>query len=191
MLSFITKLSTGYWDIFDPTNGYTAIHARVLRLLRTERIARRYFFESDVLFQLGLVRARVRDVPMHARYGSESSNLRVSKIIFGFSWRHVSNFVKRIFYNYFLRDFSAASAQLLLGTVLLLFGTVFGAVSWINVFRTQEPAHTGTIMLAVLPIILGMQLLLSFLAYDVARIPREAIHPTLDPRLLLDDEPAE
>jgi hypothetical protein len=31
MLSFMTKFSPGYWDIFDPTNDCTAIHAFVAK----------------------------------------------------------------------------------------------------------------------------------------------------------------
>ena len=69
-LSFVTKFSSGYWDVFDPTNGYTAIHAEVVARLPLDRIAPRYFFESDMLFRLYTVRAVVCDVPMPALYGS-------------------------------------------------------------------------------------------------------------------------
>ena len=58
-LSFLTKLSTGYWDLFDPTNGYTAIEAQVARELPVDALHKRYFFESDMLFQLAVLRARV------------------------------------------------------------------------------------------------------------------------------------
>src|SRR5581483_10965039 len=68
-LSFLSKLSTGYWSIFDPTNGYTAIHASIVKLLQTEKISERYFFESDLLFRLYLLRCVVTDVPMQAVYG--------------------------------------------------------------------------------------------------------------------------
>src|SRR5690606_26049650 len=47
VLSFMTKISSGYWDLFDPTNGYTAIHARVLAKLPLRKISQRYFFETD------------------------------------------------------------------------------------------------------------------------------------------------
>ena len=51
-LSFLTKLSSGYWELFDPTNGYTAIHARRVAQLPLDKIATRYFFETDMLFRL-------------------------------------------------------------------------------------------------------------------------------------------
>lgn len=80
-LSFMTKLSSGYWHVFDPTNGYTAVHARVLALLPLEKISRRYFFESDMLFRLGTYRAVVADIPMKAVYGDESSQLRIARVV--------------------------------------------------------------------------------------------------------------
>lgn len=64
VLSFMTKLSSGYWDIFDPTNGYTAIHTDAIKHLPLNKISKRYFFESDILFRLNTLKAVVVDVPM-------------------------------------------------------------------------------------------------------------------------------
>ena len=83
-LSFLAKLSSGYWTIMDPTNGFFAIHARVAELLDDERIAKRFFFETDLLFHLGLIRAKVVEFPMRAFYGDEVSNLRVSHQLWPF-----------------------------------------------------------------------------------------------------------
>lgn len=113
----MTKLSSGYWDIFDPTNGYTAVHASVVARMPLDKISRRYFFESDMLFRLNTIRAVVVDVPMDARYGDEVSNLSVRKIVLDFAVRHLRNFGKRIFYNYFLRDLSLASLELVAGVL--------------------------------------------------------------------------
>ena len=81
VLSFFNKISSGYWNLFDPTNGYTAIHRDVAACLPFGRISRRYFFESDMLFRLNTLRAVVVDIPMHASYGDEVSNLRISKVV--------------------------------------------------------------------------------------------------------------
>lgn len=97
VLSLMCKLSSGYWNLFDPTNGFTAIHADVARNLPFNKISRRYFFETDMLFRLNTLRAVVVDVPMEAKYGDEVSNLKVSKIIGEFFVKHVRNFCKRIF----------------------------------------------------------------------------------------------
>jgi glycosyltransferase involved in cell wall biosynthesis len=172
LLSFITKLSSGYWNIFDPTNGYLAIHSRVLAELPLGKIHPRYFFESDMLFRLNTIGAVVEDVPMNARYADEHSSLRVGRVLLPFLFNHVRNFGKRIVYNHFLRNFSAASVELALGLVSLLFGVLFGVVRWWHSFQSGVPVTAGTVMLAALPVILGSQLLLSFLNYDVRNIPQ-------------------
>lgn len=175
VLSFMAKFSTGYWDIFDPTNGYTAISARVAALLPHDRISERYFFESDMLFRLGTFRAVVRDVPMDAEYGDEVSNLRIGSVLPEFLAKHTGNFLKRIFYNYFLRDVSVASLELLCGVALLVFGVVYGGWHWWQSLASGQTAATGVIMLAAMPVLIGLQLLLAFLAYDIASVPRHAL----------------
>lgn len=184
-LSFLTKLSSGYWSLFDPTNGYTAIHAEALRQLEFANISERYFFESDMLINLGNARAVVHDVPMKAVYGDETSNLKIRHIIGQFLTKNIKELMKRIIYTYYLRDFSLASAQLLFGSLLFGFGALYGVWGWFESVSTGSPASTGTVMLAVLPIILGFQLLLSFFGFDMAnepKIPLQASLPTFDRR---------
>ena len=171
-LSFMTKLSSGYWDIFDPTNGFVAIDARVFRALPVDKIARRYFFESDMLFRLNTLRAVVADVPIAARYGEEVSNLSVHREFWRFLSGNIRNFLKRIFYNYLLRDFSLGTLYLVFGSLLLGFGVAFGAIQWIAHANAGETASAGTVMLAGLPVILGFQLVLGFLSYDIQAVPR-------------------
>lgn len=175
VLSMFTKLSSGYWQIFDPTNGYTAIGAHVLAALPLDRISDGYFFESDMLFRLNVSRAVVTDVPMSARYGEEISSLRIGRVIGPFLLGNLRNLGKRIFYNYFLRDFNIASVQLVLGSILFLFGFVTGVVAWSRSIETGIPASAGTVMLAALPVILGFQLLLSFLNFDIQNQPRQPL----------------
>ncbi len=178
-LSFATKLSTGYWSLFDPTNGYTAIHAAVLTALPLDRIADRYFFESDMLFRLNIARARVIDMPMTAVYGNEKSNLKISRIMVPFAMGHLRNLLTRVFYNYFLRDFQIASLELLLGTVALTFGTIVGAYLWIENGVHGVYTQPGPVMIAALPILTGIQLLLAFFSFDIHAEPSRAIYPNL------------
>jgi glycosyltransferase involved in cell wall biosynthesis len=175
-LSFLTKLSSGYWDLFDPTNGYTAIHADVARRLPFAKISRRYFFETDMLFRLNTVRAVVVDVPMDARYADEVSNLKISRIAGEFLVKHMRNFGKRLFYNYYLRDLSVASLELPLGVLLFLFGVTFGSWHWWQSARAGVAASAGTVMLSALPTLMGLQLILAFLNYDIESVPRRPIH---------------
>lgn len=176
VLSFMTKMSSGYWNLFDPTNGYTAIRADVLRDLPLDKLSERYFFESDMLFRLNTLRAMVTDVPMRAVYAEENSNLNIGKILLPFLTGHARNFGKRLFYNYFLRDFNIASIELVLGLSLFVFGLVFGLVQWESSISSGAPASAGTVMLSALPIIVGVQLLLSFLQYDIQAVTKFPVH---------------
>jgi glycosyltransferase involved in cell wall biosynthesis len=171
LLSALSKLSSGYWQVVDPTNGFTAMSASALRLIPLAKIQDGYFFESDLLFRLNLARAVVTDIPMPARYGSEVSNLRIGRIVLPFLLGHLRNLSKRIFYSYFLRDFSIASIQLVAGTLMFLFGLSVGIDAWSTSVSSGITATAGTVMLAGLPVILGFQLLLSFLNYDIQNQP--------------------
>jgi dolichol-phosphate mannosyltransferase len=182
VLSLMTKLSSGYWDVFDPTNGYTAIHADVARHLPANKISKRYFFETDILFRLNTLRAVVIDIPMDARYGSEVSNLKVQRVVGEFLLKHMRNFGKRIFYNYYLRDLSLASIELPLGVVLVLSGASYGLWHWIASAHAGLPTPAGTVMLSALPVLMGLQLVLAFLAYDIASVPRRPTHKMLGMR---------
>jgi len=179
VLTFMTKLSSGYWQVADPTNGYTAIRHELIRELDLPRIAPRYFFESDLLNHLNLLRAVVVDVPMRARYEDEASSLSPLRMIGPFLAGHLRNYSRRLAYGYFLRGFSAASVELLLGSLLLLGGFTFGARQWAQSLNSGEPATAGTVMLAALPVIIGAQMLISWLNYDVASEPRVPVHSLL------------
>lgn len=182
VLSFLTKLSSGYWQLFDPTNGYTAIRRELLRELPFERIAKRYFFESDLLYHLNQLRAVVAEMPMSARYADEPSSLRPMRMIGPFLRGNLRNFTRRLLYSYFLRGFSAASLEWLVGIPLLIFGLGFGAWHWLRSVSGDQPATAGTVMLAALPLIVGTQLLLSWLNFDVAAEPRQPVHAMLGVR---------
>ena len=178
-LSFASKLSSGYWDVFDPTNGFTAIHAGVARLLPSAKLSPGFFFESDMLFRLNLLRAVVADVPMEARYGAERSSLKIRNVVIEFAFKHARNTAKRFCYSYFLRDFNIASIELALGSVLLGFGSVFGALKWAESSVTGIPTTAGTAMVAALPIIIGIQMLIAFLDFDTRNKPKTPLHPRL------------
>ena len=176
VLSLMTKVSSGYWNLFDPTNGYTAIHADCARHLPFDKISRRYFFETDMLFRLNTLGAVVADVPMDAKYGDEVSNLKISKVVTEFAAKHVRNLGKRLFYNYYLRNMSLASLELPLGLLLVAFGAVYGVSHWLDSASDRVATPAGTVMLAALPVIMGVQLILAFLAYDIASVPTRPLH---------------
>ena len=167
VLSFLAKFSTGYWNIFDPNNGFTVIKGETLAQLPFHKISQRYFFESDMLFRLNLLGAQVVDVPMTAVYGTEKSNINLPKTLLEFPAKHLKNFLKRIIYNYFLRDFNLASIELVLGSNFLFFGTLIGAINYVHAIRADSSMSVGILVLVSILIITGLQLILSFFSFDM------------------------
>lgn len=175
VLSFFSKASTGYWQIFDPNNGFTAIHHSALKLIPLEKVSNRYFFESDMLFRLNTSRAVVLDMPMDASYGVEKSNLSVTKALFEFPIKHLRNFIKRIIFSYYLRDFTLASLELPIGLALTLGGAIAAIYNWVHSANLQQPTPTGTLVLIMMAMLTGIQLILSFAAYDIQSVPKTPI----------------
>jgi glycosyltransferase involved in cell wall biosynthesis len=172
VLTFVNKLASGYWHIFDPQNGYTAISADALRRLDFGLLHRRYFFENDMLIGLNLYNARVRDVAMPARYGDEHSDLNPLHVGLKFPLLFVPRLWRRIYHKYVLRDFSPIALFLFTGLLLIAWGVLFGAYHWAKSISSGHPATTGTVMLAVLPLILGFQLILQAVVLDIQETPK-------------------
>lgn len=179
VLSFVNKFSSGYWNIMDPTNGFTALHCSLIPHLSLEKVQRRYFFESDMLFRLNTLNAVVKEVPMMSVYAHEQSHLNIWHTIRTFPPLYATCFFKRLFYNYFLRNFNAASVLLVIGCLLSLFGVLFGGVTWFYSWEHQLSTPTGTIMLAAVPTLLGFQCLLAFLILDCLSLPKEPVQNRL------------
>ena len=172
-LSFLVKAASGYWNLMDPTNGYTAINKHALEELDLDNIAKRYFFESDMLINLNIENAVVVDVEIPAKYGDEESSLSITKTLVGFPPKLFKGLCKRIFLKYFIYDFNMLSLYLVVGLPMLFFGIVFGSIKWIEAIVSNIETSTGTIMLAVLPIILGTQFILQAIQIDMNNIPRK------------------
>jgi len=171
-LSFLTKAATGYWNCFDPTNGYFAIRAEMLAELPFERLDHRFFFETSMLANLYLLGAYILDVPMPARYRGERSNMSIWRILGEFPTKLFSTFLRRILLRYYLYDFSMMSVYLLTGLPLILFGLIFGSLKWIQYAKLGVAAPTGTVILPTLALILGIQILLSAIEIDMNTAPK-------------------
>jgi len=174
-LGFLAKAATGYWNLFDPTNGFLAIRSEVLAQLPLDQIDRGYYFEISMLAHLYLISAVVQDVPMPARYRDEVSNLAVERVLLEFPFKLIGTFVRRVLLKEFLYDFSMVSIYLLVGFPLLMFGVGFGAIKWWQYWRAGVPAPTGTVILPTLSLLLGIQLLLSAVESDLRSVPAQPL----------------
>lgn len=173
ILSFWEKLFSGYWNVMDPTNGFTAITRETLDMIPLEKLSKRYFFESDMLLNLYLVDAVVKDIPIPAVYGNENSSLSIGGAIAHFPFKLLHGFIKRIFLKYFIYDFNMASIYILLGIPLFIFGVTFGIAEWIHSYISNTPKTAGTIMIAALPLIISFEMLLQAINIDINQTPKQ------------------
>ncbi|MDW7967651.1 MAG: glycosyltransferase family 2 protein [Thermoanaerobaculum sp.] len=179
-LSLLTKAASGYWTIFDPTNGFTAIHRSLIPYLLEGRIDKRFFFEISVLTELGLHRAVVKDVYIPARYPNASrSHLSEVKALFTFPLKLFRRFFRRLWVQYVVRDFGLVSVFSLAGSMLVAAGGSYGVYHWAHSSVLNQPTPPGTVMLSALPVLMGFLLLLQALVFDVLNEPRLPIQRNL------------
>jgi hypothetical protein len=165
-LSFLTKAASGYWNLFDPQNGYTAIHRDALARLPWDQLARRYDFENDLLINLNILRVPAVDVPVPARYGAEVSGMNLATVGPRIALRLVRGFWTRMWWKYVLQSFSAVALLLFSGIALVLLGLLVGV--WILVETLGPPvASPGTVILCVAPLLSGLHMLLFAMMLDI------------------------
>jgi glycosyltransferase involved in cell wall biosynthesis len=166
VLSFLTKAASGYWGLFDPQNGYTAVHRSALERLPFDRIAKRYEFENDLLIHLNILRVPARDVPVPAVYGDEVSGMRLTRVAPRLLRRLSRGFWQRMWWKYVIQSFSPVALMFFAG---LAFIGVGAAVSAFVLVNTVGPpvASPGTVLLAVAPILSGIHFLITAMYLDI------------------------
>ena len=94
--------------------------------------------------------------------------------------KHASRLWRRYVYNYLVRDFNVGTLYSIFGALLVIVGSAFGATHWLDSALSNHPATSGTVMLAALPILIGIQCLIAFLHYDVSNLPTEPLSLSLE-----------
>ena len=186
-LSFLSKASTGYWNIMDPTNGFTAINANLIPYIYNSNLARRFFFESDLLHQLYLQRAVVVDLPHYPIYNNEISNLNPIRVTVPFLVQNIRNIFRRLIITYFVRDFNPASLLLFFAILLLPAGIITTAASWSLSISSGVVRTAGTVVISSTLLIIGFFSLFSFLSFDLTNIPRQSVSRHLFHRFPIQD----
>ncbi len=171
-LSFLIKLASGYWNVFDPTNGFTAVSAKTLQQLNFERLEDRFLFESSMLVELYRLIVRIKQVPMAAVYNGETSSLSIWRSLIEFPLFLIPAMIRRFVHRYIWQDFTAVSVFVIIGVLSTLFGVTFGSYHWIRSLVTLQTATAGTVMLSAVPVILGFQLLLQAIVLDIENVPK-------------------
>lgn len=167
ILTFLTKFSSGYWNIFDPQNGYVMITRKMLKRLDLAIIDKSYFFENSMLINLNIMRAKIGEIYLPANYSNEISSMKLWKIIISFPKKLMSGYFHRIYQKYIFRSLSPYALLSFCGFILMLWGIIWGGIAWYKSFITGILSSTGTVILALLPLILGWTSLLQALVLDI------------------------
>ena len=179
-LSFLTKLASGYWHVFDPTNGYLAVRRQVLEAVDLSRLGPGYFFEISLLCQAFLVGAVVRDVAIPARYAGEQSALSLRRTIVVFPFRLARACVRRIALQHFIRDFTPVALLLLAGAASAGGGLWYGLSIQLRNASLHQATPPGTLVIVALPLVVGFQLLLQAFVMDIGSVPTRSPWADLD-----------
>jgi len=171
LLTFLTKAASGYWNLVDPQNGYTAISRQTLKRLPLGKLAERYEFENDQLIWLNILGVRALDVPVPAVYGAEVSTLRIHRVAPRLLRLLFLGFWRRLWRKYVLWSFSPIALLFLSGLALLLIGLVAGTFAIVQSIGPGS-ATTGTWLLAVAPTLVATQFLVQALVLDIEATPR-------------------
>jgi glycosyltransferase involved in cell wall biosynthesis len=167
VLSFLTKIASGYWHVADSQSGFTAASREILAQLDLGRIYPRYGFPNDMLVHLNVWNARVRDVPARPVYGvGEQSGIRIHHVVPRISWLLVKGFFWRMREKYVIRDFHPLVLFYALGFFMTLAGLGLGIAE--VVLRLEgNVVSAGTVVLVALLLIFGSQFSLFAMWFDM------------------------
>ncbi len=179
-LTLLTKAASGFWHLSDPTNGFFAVRRNALGLVNFHLLDSRYFFEISLLVQLNVVRAVAVDIPIPAKYGDEPSSLNPFKALTSFPMKLLAGFFHRIWWRYFIYDINIVTIFLITGSLLFFGGGAFGAYRWSQNIAVGHEQSAGTVALAMLPMILGFQMLLQAVVLDMMEVPPSPISDILE-----------
>jgi glycosyltransferase involved in cell wall biosynthesis len=167
VLSFLTKIASGYWHVADSQSGYGAVSLKVLETIDLDHIYRRYGMPNDFLVRLNVYQFRVRDVPVTPIYGiGERSGIKIYTVIFTLSFLLFKLFLWRIKEKYIIRDFHPLVLFYLLGFILTPIGFGFGLYLLIYRIMIGTVAATSALFSAFFTIS-GLQSLFFAMWFDM------------------------
>ena len=167
ILSFFTKIASGYWHVADSQSGYAVMTLEVLQTLDLDAIYKRYGMPNDLLVKLNVFNFRVKDVPVTPVYGiGERSGIRIYKVVFTLSFLLLKLFFWRLQEKYVIRDFHPLVLFYLMGFVLTPVGLVLGF--YLLFYRLLiGPVATTSALLAAFFSISGLQSLFFAMWFDM------------------------
>jgi glycosyltransferase involved in cell wall biosynthesis len=167
MLSLLTKIASGYWQVADSQCGYTAISRRALEIVDWRRTYRRYGQPNDLLVRLNVYDFAVADVPVRPVYGiGERSGVKPLRMIPRLALLLARLFVFRMVQKYVIRDFHPLVFFYALGALLTLPGVGLGL--YLLAYRAfTGPVAATSALFAMFMVVSGLQLVLFAMWFDM------------------------
>jgi glycosyltransferase involved in cell wall biosynthesis len=167
VLSFLTKIASGYWHVADSQSGYGAISLEVLKTIDLDSVYKRYGMPNDLLARLNVYHFRVRDVSVNPVYGiGEHSGIKIYKVVFTLSFLLLKLFIWRLKEKYIIRDFHPLVLFYLMGFVLTPIGLIFGC--YLITYRVFiGPVAATSALFAAFFAISGLQSLFFAMWFDM------------------------
>lgn len=125
LLTFINKISTGFWNISDPQNGYTAIKVDSINKLDLSNVYDRYGYCNDILIEANVHNLNVVDVNMPPVYQDERSDIRIGNYIVSLSYLLTKGFFRRIHIKYGGNNFNPI-------LVIFYLSLIFGFLTFVQ-----------------------------------------------------------
>jgi glycosyltransferase involved in cell wall biosynthesis len=167
ILTFLTKIASGYWKTMDPQNGYTAISGDALERVDVEGLYEYYGYCNELLIKLNANELRVADVAMPAVYGDEESSIKYSEYVPKVSAMLLRSFLWRLRTRYLARDFNPLALFYVFGAGLSGIGLLAGAGSMISA-AAGGTSPVITALLSLLVFSVGCFALLFAMHQDMA-----------------------
>ena len=171
-LSFFNRFSSGYWNLFDTTNGYLCFNSKIIEFLPLEKLSKDYFFESDLLNWLYIIRAKVKDIPTRSIYNNEKSNINLFSVLIKFPPLYFRNFFRRFFYEYCLRNPNMKFISFIFGICFFIFSLVYSLIVW-ETGMGEDPSPSGTVGIALISLLVGINFLSYFFVSDMSNYPKK------------------
>jgi glycosyltransferase involved in cell wall biosynthesis len=166
ILTILTKMSSGYWNIMDPQNGYTAISLKALETMDLDLIYPRYGYLNDILVKLNIYGFKVLDVSIPAKYGNEKSKIRYGSYLFKVSYLLMKNFFWRLWTKYLFLSLNPIFFFYMAGIVLTPVGIALGIFSlYYKIVLNGDLFIRG--VLSLLIFMIGIQFLLFAMLFDI------------------------
>jgi glycosyltransferase involved in cell wall biosynthesis len=166
LLTFLTKISSGYWKMMDPQNGYTAISKQTLERLDIDSLYDRYGFLNELLVKLNVNDVRIADVPVPAVYGEEESHINYSRFIPRTSWLLLRGFLWRLRIKYLVLDFNPLALFYALGAIGSTLGVLGSGWSVYKKVVNNDPLFVP-LTLSLMIFMTGSLFLLFAMLFDM------------------------